>query len=105
MRYPADEWILICSTLLEGHAASWFSAQRRSIEAGNRGQWLDWNEFSCEFVKTFAPHDEEEAARRDLKELRQLGRVTGYTTRFHELCYNVPSVTFELGSHAGKDKW
>ena len=93
MRYPADEWILICSTRLEGHAASWFSAQRKAVREGERRNWLDFAEFSREFVKAFSPHDEEEAARRDLKELRQLGRVSGYTARFHELCCRIPGMS------------
>ena len=46
MRYPIDEWILICSMQLNGHAASWFSAQRKGIEEGERNQWLNWAEFS-----------------------------------------------------------
>ena len=93
MRYLADEWILICSMRLEGHAASWFSAQRKAVREGERRNWLDFAEFSREFVNAFSPHDEEEAARRDLKELRQLGRVSGYTAHFHELCYRIPGMS------------
>ena len=44
-------------------------------------------------MNAFSLHDEEEVARRDLKELRQLSRVSGYTARFHELCYRIPGMS------------
>ena len=70
MNYPRDQWILISSTRLEGHVSSWFSAQIKSIQQGQRGQWLSWEQYSQELIKIFAPLDEEEGARRQLKELK-----------------------------------
>ena len=93
MNYPRDQWILISSTRLEGHVSSWFSAQMKSIQRGQRGQWLSWEQYSQELIKIFAPLDEEEDARRQLKELKQMGRVAGYTAKFNELFYKVPNMT------------
>ena len=43
--------------------------------------------------KNFAPLDDEEDARRQLKELRQTGSVAGYTAKFNELTYRIPGLT------------
>ena len=93
MNYPREQWILISSTRLEGHVSSWFSAQQKSIQQGQRTPWLSWEQYSQDLIKTFAPLDEEEDARRQLKELKQTGRVSGYTAKFNELCYKVPDMT------------
>ena len=43
--------------------------------------------------KNFAPLDDDEDARHQLKELRQTGRVAGYTAKFNELTYRIPGLT------------
>ena len=44
-------------------------------------------------AENFAPLDDEEDARRQLKQLRQTGRVAGYTAKFNELTYWIPGLT------------
>ena len=93
MSYPARKWILIASTRLEGHALSWYSSHTRRTDLGEPADWRSWTEFCGALRRTFAPLDDEEDARRQLKELRQTGRVAGYTAKFNELCYRIPGLT------------
>ena len=93
MNYPTTKWVLIASTRLEGHALSWYTAHARSVTDGIGRDWYGWAEFCDALRHTFAPLDDEEDARRQLKELRQTGKVAGYTAKFNELCYRIPGLT------------
>ena len=84
MNYPANKWVLIASTRLEGHALSWYTAHARSVQEGTGRDWQSLTEFVGALRKNFAPLDDEEDTRRQLKELRQTGRVAGYTAKFNE---------------------
>ena len=46
-------------------------------------------------IVVFEPMTEMETARRQIIELRQIGRVLGYIQRFHTLRYKIPSMAEE----------
>ena len=64
MNYPANKWVLITSTRLEGHALSWYIAHARSVQEDTGQEWQSWAKFTGAMRKDFAPLDDEEDAHR-----------------------------------------
>ena len=95
MRYPADTWIEVVATRLTEAAEAWFNGESQRIETGARRAWRSWAAFSQEMIAAFEPMTEMEVARRQIIELRQTGRVSGYIQRFRTLRYKIPSMTEE----------
>ena len=95
MRYPANTWIEVVATRLTEAAEAWFNGESQRIETGARRAWRSWAAFSQEMIAAFEPMTEMEVARRQIIELRQMGRVSGYIQRFRTLRYKIPSMTEE----------
>ena len=72
---------------------SWYAVHAKSVQEGTGQEWQSWAEFTGALRKNFAPLDDEEDARHQLKELCQTGRVAGYTAKFNELTYQIPGLT------------
>ena len=95
MRYPVDTWIEVVATRLTEAAEAWFNGESQRIETGARRAWRSWAVFNQEMIAAFEPMTEMEVARRQIIELRQTGRVSGYIQRFHTLRYKILSMTKE----------
>ena len=95
MRYPVDTWIEVVATRLTEAAEAWFNGESQRIETGARRDWRSWAQFRQEMTTAFEPMTETETARRQIIELRQTGRVSGYIQRFRTLRYKIPSMTEE----------
>ena len=92
MRYFADTWIEVVVTCLTEAAKTWFNGERQEIETKARRGWRSWAEFHQEMIVVFEPMIEMEMARRQIIELQQTGRVSGYIQRFCTLRYKIPSM-------------
>ena len=95
MRYPADMWIEIVATRLTEAVEAQFNGESQWIETGVRRGWRSWAEFRQEITSAFKPMTGTKQRRRQIIELRQTGRVSGYIQQFRTLRYKIPSMTQE----------
>lgn len=56
---------------------------------------MDWNDFQAAFIAAFEPVTETEEARKQLRNLRQTGRVSAYIAKFNELQCRLPGMNVE----------
>ena len=63
------------------------------METGARPYWESWAQFRREMTAAFEPMIEREMARRQIIDLRQIGRVMGYIMKFRTLRYKIPNMT------------
>ena len=94
MHHLADTWIEVVARCLTEAVEAWFNGESQQIETGARCAWRPWA-FSQEMVAAFEPMTEMETVRRQIVELRQIGRVSGYIQRFCTLRYKILSMTEE----------
>ena len=87
------QWINIAGTRLEKGASSWFRAEKANIRAGQRADWVDWQQFAQEITVAFSAIIEEEQARKQLKGLTQQGSMQNYIQRFCDLKLRIPSMS------------
>ena len=95
MRYPVDTWIEVVATRLKKAVEAWFNGESQCIKTRAKRAWRSWAAFSYEMIAAFEPMTKMEMARRQIIELRQTGRVSGYIQRFRTLRYKIPSMTKE----------
>ena len=86
------------ATRLTEAVEAWFNGESQQIETGARRGWRSWADFRQEMTYTFEPMAETETGRRQIIELWQTGRVSGYIQRFRTLRYKIPSVAWKRGS-------
>ena len=85
MRYDPADWLDVVAMRVDGSASSWMNAALAAIERGQRQAFVDWDGFKAEMIAAFEPVTETEEARKQLRALRQTGRVTAYIAKFQEL--------------------
>ena len=56
-----------------------------SIERSQHPHFFDWDDFKAAMIATFEPVTEFEEARKALRALRQMGKVSAYIQKFQEL--------------------
>ena len=95
MHYLANTWIEVVATRLTEVVEAWFNGESQRIETGARRAWRSWVAFSQEMIVAFEPMTEMETVRRQIIELRQTSRVSGYIQRFCTLRYKILSMTEE----------
>ena len=78
MKYPVTDWLDVVAMRVDGAANSWMNAQLAQIERGQRQRFLDWDDFHAVMIAVFEPVTEIEEARKQLRALRQTGRVATY---------------------------
>ena len=100
MRYSPSDWLDIVAMRVEGAASSWVNAVLQDVAAGRRAAFLTWRQFTQAMIHRFEPVTETEEARKQLRALRQTGRVSGYIQKFQELQYRLPNMTAEEAFHA-----
>ena len=93
-RFSEEDWVEIAALRLDGAAATWANALLLEVSEGHRMPY-SWEEFRTKMIARFESVTENEEARRELRELRQIGRVAGYTAKFQELRSRLPSMTDE----------
>ena len=100
MRYAPTDWLDVVAMRVEGAASSWVNAVLQEISEGRRPVFRTWAQFRDAMVQRFEPVTEVEEARKQLRALRQTGRVAGYVQKFQELQYQLPGMTNEEAFHA-----
>ena len=100
MRYAPTDWLDVVAMRVEGAASSWVNAVLQEISEGCRPVFRTWAQFRDAMVQRFEPVTEVEEARKQLRALRQTGRVAGYIQKFQELQYRLPGMTDEEAFHA-----
>ena len=95
MRYDPSDWLDVVAMRVDGAASSWVNAVLQDIAEGNRQIFHTWAQFKEAMIQRFEPVTETEEARKQLKALRQTGRVAGYIQRFQELQFRLPGMTEE----------
>ena len=85
MRYAPTDWLDVVVMQVEGAASSWVNVVLQDISAGRRPIFRTWAQFKEAMVQRFKPVTEVEEVRKQLRALRQTGRVAGYVQKFQEL--------------------
>ena len=99
MRYTPTDWLDVVAMRVKGAASSWVNAVPQDISAGRKPVFRTWAQFKEAMVQRFEPVTEVEEARKQLRALRQTGRVVGYDQKFQELQYRLPGMTDEEAFH------
>ena len=89
-RMPAADQFDYVATRCTKSASSWINARLLAIERGDLANWGSWEELKADMIKSFEPSTAEEQAWKQLRNLTQTGRVSGYVARFRELQYRLP---------------
>ena len=100
MKYDPADWLDVVAMRVEGAASSWVNAVLQEVADGRRQVFRTWGQFKLAMIHRFESITETEDARRQLRALKQTGRVGGYIQRFQELQYRLPSMTDEEAFHA-----
>ena len=100
MKYAPTDWLDVVAMRVDGAASSWVNAVLQEVADGRRQAFRTWGQFKVAMVHRFESITETEDARRQLRALKQTGRVSGYIQRFQELQYRLPSMTDEEAFHA-----
>jgi hypothetical protein len=95
MRYAPTDWIDVVAMRVDGAASSWINATLASIERNQRQRFADWDDFKAAFITAFEFVTETEEARKQLRNLRQTGRVSAYIQKFQELQCRLPGMNDE----------
>ena len=90
MEFPAKKWLDIVAMRVDGSASTWINAQLAQITRGQRPRFVDWDDFQAAMIAAFEPVTETEEARKQLRALRQTGKVANYIQKFQELEYRLP---------------
>ena len=95
MHYDPMNRLDIVAMRIEGAASSWVNATLQAIQLGWRPYFADWEDFCAAMIAAFEPITETEEARKQLRALKQTGRVAGYIQRFQELQCRLPGMNEE----------
>ena len=78
MRYAPTDWLDVVAMRVEGAASSWVNAVLQDISEGRRPIFCMWVQLRDAIVQRFELVTEVEEAHKQLRALRQAGRVAGY---------------------------
>ena len=82
MCYTPTDWLDVVAMRVEGAASSQVNAVLQDIFAGHRPVFRTWAQFKEAMVQQFEPTTEVEEVQKQLRALRQTGRVAGYVQKF-----------------------
>ena len=82
MCYAPSNWLDVVAMRVEGAASSWVNAALQVVAKGRKPVFHTWAQFRDAMVQRFEPITEVEEACKQLKALRQTGRVAGYVQKF-----------------------
>ena len=100
MKYAPTDWLDVVAMRVDGATSSWVNAVLQEVANGRRQAFRTWGQFKVAMIHRFESITETEDARRQLRALKQTGRVSGYIQRFQELQYRLPSMIDEEAFHA-----
>ena len=78
MRYAPTDWLDVVAMRVEGAVGSWVNVVLQDVSASRRPVFRMWAQFRDAMVQQFEPITEVEEGCKQLRALRQTGRVTGY---------------------------
>ena len=90
---PNEQRIGATAMLLEGAAMTWYNGVKQQVRTNSRTDWANYDEFRRELLHAFEPMSEVERARNAVRNLRQMGRVTGYIQKFRDLRFQIPDMS------------
>ena len=99
MRYAPTDWLDVVAMRVEGAVNSWVNAVLQDISTGRRPVFCTWAQLKEAMVQQFELVTKVEEARKQLRALRQIGRVANYIQKFQELQYRLPGMTDEEAFH------
>ena len=82
MHYAPTNWLDVVAMRVEGVVSSWVNAVLHDISEGRRLVFCMWAQFRDAMVQRFEPVTEVEEACKQLRALRQTGRVASYIQKF-----------------------
>ena len=77
MHYVPTNWLDVVAMRVEGAASSWVNAVLQEISEGRILVFRTWAQFKEAMVQQFEPVTEVEEACKQLRALRETGRVAG----------------------------
>ena len=89
---PEGQRIDVTAMLLEGAAMTWHNGNRQQVRENLRAEWADYAKFRTELLRAFETMSEGERARTAIRNLLQMGRVTGYIQKFWDLRFQIPDM-------------
>ena len=96
MHYAPTDWLDVVAKWMEGAVSSWVNAVLQDVVASLRPVFCTWAQFRDAMVRQCKPVTEFKETQKQLRALRQTGRVTGYIQKFQELQYCVPGMTDDM---------
>ena len=90
-----DRWGAVMMSQLSGAAQSWLNHLELQVVQGVRALPVRWEDFARELRAIFEPVTSVEAARRDLRRLKQTTTVGAYVHEFHRLVFKIPDLSRE----------
>ena len=90
---PEEQWIGATAMLLEGVAMTWYNGIKQQVRSNVCADWADYTVFRDELLNVFEPMPEIERARTAIRNLRQMGRITGYIQKFRDLQFQIPDMS------------
>ena len=100
MKYAPTDWLDVVAMCVDGAASSWVNAVLQEVATRRRQAFRTWGQFKVATIHQFESITEIEDACRQLRALKQTGRVGGYIQCFQELQHCLPSMTDEEDFHA-----
>ena len=100
LHYAPTNWLDIVAMRVEGAASSWVNVVLQDAVAGCMPVFCTWAQFKEAMVHQFELVTEVEEAQKQLRALRQTGRVVGYVQKFQELQHRLPKMIDEKVFHA-----
>ena len=85
MKYTPTDWLDVVAMRVDGVASSWVNAVLQEAADGRRRTFRTWGQFKVAMIHQFESITETEDVCRQLRALKQTGRVSGYIQRFQEL--------------------
>ena len=100
MCYAPTDWLDVVAMRVEGTASSWVNAVLQDVAAGRRLVFCTWAQFQDAMVQHFELVTKVEEAQKQLRALRQTGRVAGHVQKIQELQYRLPRMTNDKAFYA-----
>ena len=100
MHYAPTDWLDVVAMRVEGAASSWVNAVLQDISEGHKPVFCMWAQFRDAMVQQCKPVTKVEEVHKQLRALRQTGRVASYVQKFQELQYWLLGMTDEEAFHA-----
>ena len=89
---PEEQRIGATAMPLEGAAMTWYNGIKQQVTSNVHADWANYTEFRDELLNAFEPMSEIGRARTAIRNLRKMGRITGYIQKFRDLQFQIPDM-------------